>query len=52
MTVSEGSVLRRFPIKWEMVTFYNVAFVGLVLLAGAAALTWVSQAGVAVETGE
>lgn len=43
MIVSEGSALRRLPIKWEIVTIHNVAFVGLVLLAGAAALTWVLQ---------
>lgn len=49
MIVSEGSALRKLPIKWELVTLYNIAFVGLLLLAGAAALTWVSQVSVTEE---
>ncbi len=52
MRVSDGSVLHKLPIKWEMITIYNIAFVGLVLLAGAAALTWVSQASVPAPEGD
>jgi hypothetical protein len=52
MNVGDNSPLRKIPVKWELVTFYNVAFVGLILLAGATALTWITQATVAAEPAE